>query len=255
MIGGEQAGIAPMDMPSGWHNLGLTPVRPYAPERDPVFLFAAGDEIVFEPVDASRWDGTGEGGARRRAGRRGGAPMTDLLVKSCGPMTTLQDRGRLGYQGFGVSPSGAMDRRALAMANVLVGNAPETAAIEFMNLGGSFTCEGGDLHIALVGAGIAMSIDGTPVPPQTSAILKEGQSLDVGHPRTGTFAYLAIAGGFAVEPQLGSLSFHLRSRLGGLERSRRSGRETACPAGPRAQDREPMQLAVRAAGGGRRRSA
>ena len=56
MIGGEQAGIAPMDMPSGWHNLGLTPVRPYAPERDPVFLFAAGDEIVFEPVDASRWD-------------------------------------------------------------------------------------------------------------------------------------------------------------------------------------------------------
>ncbi len=56
MIGGEQAGIAPMDMPSGWHNLGLTPVRPYAPERDPVFLFAAGDEIIFEPVDASRWE-------------------------------------------------------------------------------------------------------------------------------------------------------------------------------------------------------
>jgi KipI family sensor histidine kinase inhibitor len=56
MIGGEQAGIAPMDMPSGWHNLGLTPVRPYAPDRDPVFLFAAGDEIVFEPIDASRWE-------------------------------------------------------------------------------------------------------------------------------------------------------------------------------------------------------
>jgi KipI family sensor histidine kinase inhibitor len=72
MIGGEQAGIAPMDMPSGWHNLGLTPVRPYAPERDPVFLFAAGDEIVFEPVDASRWDAlqkaalAGEPGAKER---------------------------------------------------------------------------------------------------------------------------------------------------------------------------------------------
>ena len=65
MIGGEQAGIAPMDMPSGWHNLGLTPVRPYAPERDPVFLFAAGDEIVFEPVDASRW------GALERAVKAG----------------------------------------------------------------------------------------------------------------------------------------------------------------------------------------
>lgn len=56
MIGGAQAGIAPMDMPSGWHLLGRTPVRTYAPEREPVFLFATGDEIVFEPIDASRWD-------------------------------------------------------------------------------------------------------------------------------------------------------------------------------------------------------
>lgn len=55
MIGGEQAGIVPMEMPSGWHLLGRTPVRSYAPEREPVFLFEAGDEIVFEPIDASRW--------------------------------------------------------------------------------------------------------------------------------------------------------------------------------------------------------
>ena len=57
MIGGVQAGIAPVDMPAGWHLLGRTPVRSYMPERDPAFLFAAGDEIVFWPVDASRWDG------------------------------------------------------------------------------------------------------------------------------------------------------------------------------------------------------
>ena len=56
MIGGEQAGIVPMEMPSGWHLLGRTPVLSYAPERDPAFVFAAGDEIVFEPIDASRWD-------------------------------------------------------------------------------------------------------------------------------------------------------------------------------------------------------
>lgn len=56
MIGGTQAGIAPMDMPSGWHLLGRTPVRSYTPERDPAFLFAPGDEIVFEPIDTSRWD-------------------------------------------------------------------------------------------------------------------------------------------------------------------------------------------------------
>ncbi|WP_262030010.1 biotin-dependent carboxyltransferase family protein [Microvirga sp. Mcv34] len=167
--------------------------------------------------------------------------MTDLVVKSCGPMTSLQDRGRIGYQGFGVSPSGAMDRRALAMANALVGNPPETAAIEFVNLGGAFTCEGGDLHVALVGAGCSASIDGTPVAPQTSAILKEGQVLEVGHLRTGTFAYLAVAGGFAVAPELGSLSFHLRSRLGGLKGAPLKAGDRL-PGRPEAQDREPMQL-------------
>jgi len=142
--------------------------------------------------------------------------MTELVVRSCGPMTTLQDRGRLGYQRFGVSPSGAMDLRSLAVANALAGNPPDTAAIEFMNLGGAFTCAGGDLRIALAGADCALSIDGAPVAPQTAAILKEGQTAQIGHARTGTFAYLAVAGGFSVEPQLGSLSFHLRSRLGGL---------------------------------------
>ncbi|MBQ0823300.1 biotin-dependent carboxyltransferase family protein [Microvirga sp. HBU67558] len=169
--------------------------------------------------------------------------MTDLVIKSCGPMTSLQDRGRIGYQGFGVSPSGAMDRRALAVANTLVGNPPETAAVEFMNLGGAFTCEGGDMHVALAGAGCSLSIDGTPVAPQTSVVLKEGQSLEVGHPRTGTFAYLAVAGGIAVEPELGSLSFHLRSRLGGLKGSPLKAGDRL-PALPEAQDREPMQLAV-----------
>lgn len=142
--------------------------------------------------------------------------MTSLVVKTCGPMTSLQDWGRLGYQRFGVSPSGAMDRRCLAMANALVGNAPETGAIEFVNLGGTFIVEGGELLVALVGAGCTMHIDDAPVEPQISALLKEGQTLRVGHARTGTFAYLAVAGGFRIEPRLGSMSFHLRSQLGGL---------------------------------------
>jgi len=169
--------------------------------------------------------------------------MIDLVVKSCGPMTALQDRGRIGYQGFGVSPSGAMDRRALAMANALVGNPADMSAIEFVNLGGSFTAEGGDLHLAVAGAGAGASIDGTPVPPLTSFVLKEGRTLDVGHPRTGTFAYLAVAGGLAVEPQLGSLSFHLRSRLGGLKGAPlQVGNRLPCR--PEAQAGEPMQLTV-----------
>lgn len=56
IIGGAQAAVGSIECPSGWHILGRTPVRSYAPERDPAFLLGAGDEVVFEPIDASRWD-------------------------------------------------------------------------------------------------------------------------------------------------------------------------------------------------------
>jgi KipI family sensor histidine kinase inhibitor len=56
IIGGSQAAVGSIESPSGWHLLGRTPVRSYAPERDPAFLLAAGDEVVFCPIDASRWE-------------------------------------------------------------------------------------------------------------------------------------------------------------------------------------------------------
>jgi biotin-dependent carboxylase-like uncharacterized protein len=157
-------------------------------------------------------------------------------------MTSLQDWGRIGYQRFGVSPSGAMDRRCLAMANTLVGNAPETAAIEFMNLGGSLTCEG-ELRVAVVGAGCTASINDAAVEPNTTIVLTEGDTLQVGHARTGTFSYLAIAGGFRIEPQLGSLSFHPRSRLGGLNGAPlKAGDRLPCK--PDMQQGSPMHLPI-----------
>lgn len=55
-IGGIQALIAGQAMPSGWHILGRTPVRTFMPEREPAFLMAPGDEVVFTPIDAARWD-------------------------------------------------------------------------------------------------------------------------------------------------------------------------------------------------------
>lgn len=55
-IGGVQALFASVEAPSGWHLLGRTPVRNFMPDRDPVFLVGAGEEVVFQPVDASRWD-------------------------------------------------------------------------------------------------------------------------------------------------------------------------------------------------------
>ena len=54
-IGGVQALFASVEAPSGWHLLGRTPVRNFMPDRDPVFLVGAGEEVVFEPIAAERW--------------------------------------------------------------------------------------------------------------------------------------------------------------------------------------------------------
>jgi KipI family sensor histidine kinase inhibitor len=55
-IGGVQAVVASIEAPSGWHLLGRTPVRTFMPDRDPVFLIAAGDRVQFEQIDAAQWD-------------------------------------------------------------------------------------------------------------------------------------------------------------------------------------------------------
>jgi KipI family sensor histidine kinase inhibitor len=54
-IGGIQALVAGDAMPSGWHLLGRTPVRTFVATREPPVLFVPGDEVVFEPIDATRF--------------------------------------------------------------------------------------------------------------------------------------------------------------------------------------------------------
>jgi KipI family sensor histidine kinase inhibitor len=73
-IGGVQALIAGQAMPSGWHILGRTPVRTFMAGREPAFLTAPGDEVVFEPVDAARWD------ALERAAAAG-EPVAELVAR------------------------------------------------------------------------------------------------------------------------------------------------------------------------------
>ena len=142
--------------------------------------------------------------------------MRALVVEACGPGTSLQDGGRVGYQRYGVASSGAMDRLALAAANALVGNPAGAAAIEFTLLGGRFTAEGGPVRVAVAGAPSGLDLDGQAVPSSATLTVAPGQVLAVGPMRAGVFAYLAVGGGFDLPPQLGSLSLHQRAALGGF---------------------------------------
>ena len=91
--------------------------------------------------------------------------MSALTVEACGPGTTVQDAGRTGFRRFGVSTAGAMDRLALALANVLVGNHPGTAAVEFTLVGGRFRTV--DTTVAVAAVGAVLTVDGRPIPAVT----------------------------------------------------------------------------------------
>ena len=58
-----------------------------------------------------------------------------MTVLSPGLLTTVQDRGRQGFQNQGVSLAGAMDQWALTLANALVGNSDKAAGLEITYAG------------------------------------------------------------------------------------------------------------------------
>jgi 5-oxoprolinase (ATP-hydrolysing) subunit C len=137
-----------------------------------------------------------------------------LRVIAPGFSSTLQDRGRVGWLRLGVPSSGALDPRALAMANVLVGNGTGEGALELTLFGGAFAVEGAAVRIAVAGADMAMTIDGAAAATGRSHTLAPGSVLRLGTARRGIRAYLALAGGFTATPRFGSVATHLRSGIG-----------------------------------------
>ncbi len=164
--------------------------------------------------------------------------MSGLRCIDPGPLATIQDRGRHGWQRFGVSVAGAMDPVGLAVANLLVGNLPDAAAIEVTLYGGTWEVAAESIRVAIAGAAFGPTIDGQPAALHRAHTLKRGQHLALGAANDAARGYLAVAGGFDLKPVLGSCSVHLRSRLGGLDGGAiRAGQDlplnlAEAPAGP-----------------------
>ncbi|CCE02800.1 biotin-dependent carboxyltransferase family protein [Bradyrhizobium sp. STM 3809] len=140
--------------------------------------------------------------------------MSTLVVSQIGPASSVQDGGRFGAQRYGLTPSGAMDKLALAAANSLVGNELMAAAIEIGPFGATFVAKGGAVRVALSGAPRPADVAKRPVEMNTSVTLSDGEKLTLGFARGGSFSYLAIEGGIAGEPMFDSLSVNARAGLG-----------------------------------------
>jgi biotin-dependent carboxylase-like uncharacterized protein len=141
-----------------------------------------------------------------------------LGVVDAGLLTTLQDAGRLGYERSGVPVAGAMDWFALRAANLLVGNPPGAAALEFLSAAPPTITSSAEVLLAGAGAGFALFVDDVPIPAWMAFRVRPGQTVHIRPlPGPGCWGILAAAGGIATPPVLGSHSTYLRSALGGLD--------------------------------------
>jgi biotin-dependent carboxylase-like uncharacterized protein len=141
--------------------------------------------------------------------------MSGLLrVHAAGPLTTVQDRGRVGYAHLGVPRAGPLDPPAAALANRLVGNGPDAARLELtwggleVDLLGDTDVKGGaggaGRWVAVTGAPVPLSVDGAVRGCGRAEWVRAGARVRVGEPTSGVRSYLAVAGGIDVAPVLGS---------------------------------------------------
>jgi antagonist of KipI len=140
--------------------------------------------------------------------------MSVKIIKA-GLLDTIQDDGRFGYQHLGVNPTGAMDKYAMQLANILVGNNMNEAVIE-MHFPASVYMFTLPALIALSGADFSASINGEPVPNFHPIIVGKNDVLQFHRPVKGARAYLAVGCGFAIDKWMNSYSTHLKAKSGGF---------------------------------------
>ncbi len=136
-----------------------------------------------------------------------------LMVHRIGPACTVQDQGRIGYLDQGLSRSGAADILALHEGAALLGQSADLAALEMAGMGGTFEATR-RTRIALTGATMQASVDGSPIVWNASHVLEQGAMLTIGATVQGNYGYLHLEGGLEAELFLGSRATHLTAKIG-----------------------------------------
>jgi biotin-dependent carboxylase-like uncharacterized protein len=137
-----------------------------------------------------------------------------LIVVVAGPLATVQDSGRPGFQALGVGVAGAADLPALALGNRLVGNRAGAAGIE-VTMGGLVVELARPAVLAVTGAITDVTVTGgPPLGHHAPATMPAGARIAIGVPHTGVRTYLAVRGGVDVPATLGSRSYDSLGRIG-----------------------------------------
>ncbi|CAB3628367.1 5-oxoprolinase/urea amidolyase family protein [Achromobacter pestifer] len=220
-LAGTFSGVYPQASPGGWQILGVTPTAMWDLSRETPALLQPGYRVRFidaGPAPAAATASMAGGGADHPVARHADHAEASLEVVASGLQAVFQDLGRPGQARQGVAASGAMDQGALRAANRLVGNAPGEACIEIV-YGGFQVRARGACVAAVTGARGELTLRDAAgahwtVPGHQAIALNDGDTLTLGQPEAGIRYYLAVRGGFDVEPVLGSRSTDTLARVG-----------------------------------------
>src|SRR5665647_320911 len=138
-----------------------------------------------------------------------------IIIRNGGFFTTVQDVGRIGYQQYGYSVTGAIDPRSFIIANMLIDNSDDEAVLEVTLLGPHIEFDESNI-IAITGADFSPTVNGKPIPMYRAVLVNKGDTLSFGMQKTGCRSFIAFAGGLDVTPVLGSASTYTRAKLGGF---------------------------------------
>jgi biotin-dependent carboxylase-like uncharacterized protein len=141
-----------------------------------------------------------------------------LTLLSAGMHTLVVDHGRPRSRSLGVPVGGAADSFSLAIGNALVGNPPQTAALELTLTGPTLQCDA-PIACVLFGAPFEMILDDHLVTPGVTFTLNPNELLHIRGTPQRMRGYFCVRGGIDAPIVLGS-----RSSLQPLK----SGERLAC---------------------------
>ena len=139
-----------------------------------------------------------------------------IITEKSGLLSTIQDLGRTGFRRFGINPNGAMDKTAVRLINILLGN-DETEAVLEMHFPAPGILFEEDTIIALGGADFGAKLNDELIENWRPYFIEKNQTLIFTKKAFGNRAYLSIKNGFKIEKWLGSASTNLTAEIGGFE--------------------------------------
>ena len=137
-----------------------------------------------------------------------------VIVERAGPAVSVQDMGRTGSLGIGLSRGGAADRMAYLQGLALLDLPLGVASIECAGLGGRFRFEA-PTRFALTGAAMRATLDGAPLETQANHLAQAESVLEISAVVTGVYAYLTLAGGIETKVDFGGRGYHSIGGFGG----------------------------------------